>query len=298
VVATEIGDRTEVLRAQSNIGANFMVQGDFAKARSASESALQTARDLGNQSGVADTLINLGVISYDLGDVAKAGQQLNDALTIARSLGRRSAVASASAALGDVQLAGDNLTSAKNSFQESLDIRTQIGEKNGIASSQLQVATVELEEGALAQAELSARKAVQQFHDLEDPDQEAGALALVGRILIAQTKVPDAQAEISAAEKLVVRDPTTKIQLLIARSEVDSKVNSKAALDGFGRAIQNAVAIKYIPGELEARVARSKVLAVGGDGMRARSEQASVVADAKRRGFWLLARKAEIGSRR
>ena len=296
-VAEEIGDRTEVFRAQSNIGANFMVQGDFAKARTASEFALQTARELGDKSGAANTLINLGTISYDLGDLSTARQRLSNALEIARPLGLRSLVASASAALGDVQLASDEISAARTSYQDSLNIRTQIGEKNGIASSLLQLAIADLEQGTAVAAEEKARQAIQQFHDLEDLDQEAGGRAVLARVLITQKKTTEAQAEISAAEKLVPRDPTTKILLLIARSDVKANANTEnKALEGLGQAIQSAKAIQFVPGELEARAARARVLAMTGQVAQARIERSQVIADATRHGFRLLARKTEMSA--
>jgi tetratricopeptide (TPR) repeat protein len=296
-VAEEIGDRTEVFRAQSNIGANFMVQGDFAKARTASEFALQTARELGDKSGAANTLINLGTISYGLGDLSTARQRLSNALEIARQLGLRSLVASASAALGDVQLASDEISAARTSYQDSLNIRTQIGEKNGIASSLLQLAIADLEQGTAVAAEEKARQAIQQFHDLEDLDQEAGGRAVLARVLITQKKTTEAQAEISAAEKLVPRDPTTKILLLIARSDVKANANTEnKALEGLGQAIQSAKAIQFVPGELEARAARARVLAMTGQVAQARIERSQVIADATRHGFRLLARKTEMSA--
>ena len=293
-VAQAAGDRSDALLAQSNLAANLMSQGDYAAARTQLESSVKTAQALGDQGRVLEARLNLGMIASMLGDLEGARASLEEDLKTSQTLGLRSDEAICLSALGDIALAEDELTLAGKHYQRSLEIRTQLGEKGSIASTQASLAALALEQNRGAQAESSARQAVQELQLEKLPNQEAGARDVLAQVLLAQHKLDEASAETTAAAALGATDPPTLLSLAITEARVSAgKSASTEGLQKLQATAQRARDVGLVPYQLQARLAIGEIQTATGGKDRARAGLESLSRDARQSHYKLIARKAE-----
>jgi eukaryotic-like serine/threonine-protein kinase len=298
-VAVEIGDRADEMKAQSNIGNNFITLGQFRKAQKALEGSLVIAREIGDQQGAVESLINLGIVSYSLGDLVKSEEQLAEALALSRSLALRADSSFALSALGDLMLAEDKLLAAETNYRESLEISKQLGEKDAVAAGQLSMASLALEGGDPVRAETMAREVAQETHNLGNSEREMPARNLLARTLTLQGKLDGADTELKEAARLAARDETARLVWSITAGELLSRQGKKreaqrVLLQAQGR----AKAMGYVPGQLQARLAIAEVQIDDIDPGRTVREFRTLIQDATKLRFRLLARRAEESGRR
>ncbi len=292
-LAISIGDKTEALIAENDLGANFLLLGDFAAARKSFEDSVRTAEEIGDRAGIVDTSINLGSLSYLQGDLRNAKQSFQNAIDKASQLQLKSRLAAAVAGMGDVMLAEDDLQGASRSYQHSLTLHSELGEKGGMAQSQLSLANLALENGQAAQAESLARDAASEFEKENDSDQRTAAEDVLARLLIAQEKYDQAAREIAVAQKLGARDMPTVFSLSITRARLLGKTGKAADAELELQKVQSRAAEKgLLVIEWQARLALADVQTLSGQMSSARSNLELVKRQAISRGFKLFARKA------
>jgi eukaryotic-like serine/threonine-protein kinase len=293
-VAQAAGDNPDALLAQSNLGANFLSQGKLEDARKQFESSVATAQAMADQSRVVDAQVNLGMVASLQGELESARGYLEEALRKSRELRLKSAQATCLTALGDILLSEDDLTSAEKRYQESLGLRTQLGEKGSIANTQVSRAMLALEQDRAGPAEGLARGAADEFHAEKLPSQELAARDVLAQALLAQKKPDEAAAEVARASELKITDIPTELGFEITRGRVTTRTTgSTEGATKLLAAEKRATQLGMVPYDLQARLALAEAQILKGEGTKAQVVLNTLVTDATRRRYKLIARKAE-----
>ena len=291
-VASAVGDTADMLSARENIAANLIMQGQFAAAATMLQDALQSARELGDQSSVVVAQINLGTTFLALGNFAESRKYLADALAQSRQLDLKSNIAAALVGMGDLEMAQDNLDLAEQYYQQALVIRTRIGEQGGIANSRFSLATLALERGDAKTTVDFSRQAIEEFHNEHNTDQEATALALSLRAMLARGELAGAQNEDANIRRLAVQDKSAEIAVGIAEARLTAATGKReTAIHQLRNLTERARNMSLASSAFEAQLARLELEIKAGPSS-ARSELGRLEQEAHARGFRLVARKA------
>jgi hypothetical protein len=122
-------------------------------------------------------------------------------------------IASALSGIGDVQLQQADLDAARISYENALRLRRELGENQSAGESEVALAKLRIQEGHPADAEAQARRCKMQFHLDRQVDDELSAGLVIVDSLIAETKMPDAVAEMSALDPIASETQNHVLQL-------------------------------------------------------------------------------------
>jgi eukaryotic-like serine/threonine-protein kinase len=284
-VAREINDKQQILKLENDFAADLYRDGDFSGAEDLYRKSLSTAREVADQQGAAMAQQNLAIVLSLKGDLTTAQQLLEQAIAVQRQAGLQSDLANSLEAYGDVLLIRSNLPGARKSYDESLKLSTDLHSPVGIALSRSSLAGLALAEGKPADAESLARKAVDAFQEEKLGDQEADARNLLAKTLLAQGKLPDAQAEIDRALKLSPQDRSVRLSLAITAARATAKSGNvsgaRKALDVCQAAAAN---MNLVGTTFEISLAQAEILAAS-DTKSAAQRLQSLIRDAKAKGY-------------
>lgn len=105
------------------------------------------------------------------------------------------------------------MRAARTSYESAWRLRQELGEKQAIAQTELALANIRILEGNAADAESRARRCKTQFHLEQQEDDELGAGLVIVDSLIAETKMPEAAAEMSALDPIASRTQNHVLRL-------------------------------------------------------------------------------------
>ena len=190
-----------------------------------------------------------------------------------------------------------NLREAGQVYTEALSIQQTMGAKGSAATSTLGLAAVALESNDPAQAETSARAAIEVFHAEKDAVDEILARLVLVRSLLARNKLPDAQTELTRAVALVTNESPAGVRYSVSiLSErlraADAKQYAPKAITSLQKLAREAAKAAMPAFALEARLAIGEIEFAEGRKAPAQTELKLVVKEAQTRGFSLLAQKA------
>jgi tetratricopeptide (TPR) repeat protein len=285
-----------------NVGEARFYRGDLAGAESRYRQALDSARQIGDTDAEANQLNDIAILLEARRDLAGAKNSFEQALALWRD-NNVPGSASAMAGLGDVQLAQGDVDAARKAQEEALAAREKLGEKESIAESQLALAHVSLEEGRAAEAEPIIRKAAGEFQAENIPDLESVANALLARSFVAQGKLAVAKKAKQRAVALSRKsqEPLIRISVTITAACVESAVAEQvrsprasptAAAKELRGALREARAFGFLGLELESRLALAEPESDSARGKMRNEQLTLLAADARARGYGLIARKA------
>jgi tetratricopeptide (TPR) repeat protein/class 3 adenylate cyclase/TolB-like protein len=293
-VSKDIGDVAGIALFENNLGTIYLSQGKFDAGRRMFELSETTGQQAGDMGRVVQALTNISFVKVLAGDLDGAQKNIEDSIALARQQGMQSYAAASIQGLGDVLFARGDLGGAEKNYKDALEMRSKLGEKSGIASSRVSIAKVALEAEKPGEAATLAKQAAEEFASEKDPDNETLAHDIVAQALIKQGKFSDAQAEIQQAQKLPSGDRTIRLSLEVTSARVMTKSgdfagSAKKAND----ALAEANAIKAVPILFQARLAKGELQLASHRPEQARATLRSLQSDASKRGFQLLARKAD-----
>ncbi len=207
-------DEEEGLGASSNnLGEVYLVRGQLNQADQLLHQAILSYERASDTDGVAAALVDLGSLSLHRGELSGALDLFHRSLQKAGTNGDKSVVASALAGIGEVQLQQSDILAARNSYNNALRLRQDLGEKQVVAETEVELAKIRILEGNPTDAEARARRCKTQFHSEQQADDELGAGLVVVDALIAETKMPQAAAEMSALDPIVSKTQNHVLQL-------------------------------------------------------------------------------------
>ncbi len=294
-VAQERGNKVESANLLNNIAGVYHSQGKLADAERTYDQALATALEIDNKATIARVQSNLAMLRAERGDLGGAMSHYHESLSLWSKLGSKSEVAGVQGGMGDILLSEGNLTGATNAYQQALQTQTELGEKNNIAYTELSLAQVSLEQGQIKKAEAAFRQTATDFASQKDDDDEALGRAGLGRVLISEKRIADAQREIQRASGLAIKSANATVRLTVAIAS--ARLNSAsgkygAATKDLESALVEANKVGLVGFQFESRLALGEVAISWGKVGEGRAMLDLLRQEAGARGFALIARKA------
>jgi len=286
-MASDLGNLANVLQGL----------GDLAGCLSAEEQALQAFRDVGDRRGEATTLGNLGSVLVDRGELIPAKQRYDQALTLLREIGFQRGQVSALSGLAAILEAQDHLPEARAAALEALALGRQLKDDSDTALSQWQLADIAFEQGSAFEAEGLARSAVEEFDREKSVANGCSSAALLGRALLAQGKLKEAQTATDSALALCrkAQVKSSRFQAEMVGAAVTFKTGKAARalqiLDGLQAEIRQGGFGGY---ELESRLFMGEIELNSGRVASGRARLEALDKDAQQKSFSLIARKARL----
>jgi eukaryotic-like serine/threonine-protein kinase len=244
---------------------------------------------------------NIALIQQLQGDLAGAKQGLEQSLAAWQKSGDQDFSTYAMWSLGSLLLQEADFSGARKMSEQALALRTSAGEKLTIAEAQIALADLSLEEGrSPAEQEAAVRQALEVFQAQKTRDDEAQAWCILARALLAEGKMPAAKEAAQRARSLAAKsqNPETQWHTAIAaarietagkdvpRSTVSTTHNELAAI------ITKSRELGYMGIELDARLALAEIEMKTGQVTAGRAHLTALEADARAKGYNLIARKA------
>ena len=291
----EIGDKDYEGFALSNIAEVFSARGELAKSSTASAKALSLFRESGDKDGQAYALVAMGSALAQQGNLAAAENNYDEALSLSREVSDKSIMGYALHGLAGVSRLKGNLPDARRQCLDALKIREEIGEKASAAESRVAFAELEIEEGQPREAEMLARRAIEEFRTEKLIDNVFVAQAVLVCALLAQDKTAEATKGIERVEGAAARSQNADARLRFriaaarARTAMTRNADSKKILEGV-LAEANLLGLRQY--QFEARLALGEMEIKSSETAAGRARLQALEKDAASNGSLLIARKA------
>lgn len=294
---SEINDQNGKALSLTGIGTALDGLGDSTGAKTKLEQAIALDLASGQANPSADKLVDLGDALQHLGDLAGARQNYEKALELSRAAADKSMAAYALTGLGSLEVKAANFSEAHKNYDEALKLRRDLGEKDTVAATEVAIATLAAEEGHPDVAEQVAREARQEFQNSHRNDDAVAATAALVAALLAEDKSADASKEIDKFSSVAARSQNLSVQLAfaMARAGAVAKTQRVAAAETIlKQALVKATRSGYVGSQLEFRLALEELEMKRGKSAASRSRLEELQAEAKEKGFDLLAHKAAV----
>lgn len=299
-----IDDKRAEARAIGNIANDRFDQGDLPGAAQLYKQTLQLAREAADTGIAALAVDNLASVHEAQGDLPAAKRECEQALADQQKNGNPNASAYAMAHLGYLLMEQADFAGARRMYEQALAIRKSAGDQLTIAETQLGLAELSLEEAHVpAEQEAAMRGVIDAFQKQKARDDEIQAWSILARTLLASTSAESAAEAIGHALSLAGKsqDPEIRWRAAIAAARVNAAgkdVARTASAIGARKQLSDVVAksrqLGYRGIELDARLALAEIEMKEGQVAAGRTHLAAIEADAKARGYSLVARKAAL----
>jgi len=297
-----LDDKRSLSIATGNLAGERLDQGDLPGAIQLYEESLQTWELEDNTGYPALVGLNIAAIHQIQGDLAGARQGFEQSLAMWQKKSDQLGVSYATEALGGLLLQEADLPVARKMYEQSLAIRTSRGDKIMIAETQLALAELSLEEArSPAEQEATVRQALEVFQKQKAREDETQAWCILARSLLAEGKSAAATEAMQHARSLATKSQNPEIRwrtaITAARIETGEKNIVHSAGGGLARKELATIVTKsrelgYLGIELDGRLALAEIEMKSGQTTSGRTHLAAIEADAKAKGYDLLARKA------
>jgi tetratricopeptide (TPR) repeat protein len=292
-IRKETGEKATAAATMNNLANLMSDEGDLSGAMKVYEETLVTAEELGDKRGSAMARYNMGEMERLQGHLPRARTLLDQSLELRRALEDKGAVARSLASIGLVQTAQARLTEARKTYDEALALQKEVGDKVGIGRVRYFQGTLSLHEGRPAEAQSALREAAAQFRELKASDDEAAALGMLARALLADQKNRDAERAAQDALHLV-RDSRNRVSMLeagLAAARVEAATGKRSAATArLNALLKHTGAFRGY--ELEAHLALAEIEIESGQIAQGRTHLQTVEQQARATGFLLIANQA------
>jgi eukaryotic-like serine/threonine-protein kinase len=299
-----LDDKRNLSIATGNLAGERLDQGDLPDALQLYEESLQ-AWELEDNTGYPALVgLNIAAIHQMQGDLAGARQGFEQSLAMWQKKNDQLGVSYATEALGGLLLQEADLPGARKMYEQSLAIRTSRGDKIMIAETQLALTELSLEEArSPAQQEVALRQALEVFQKQKAREDETNAWCILARVLLAEGKGAAASEAMQHARSLAAKSQNPEIRwrtgIMAARIETAEKSVARSPAGSETRKELAAIIAKsrnlgYQGIELDARLALAGIEMKEGQTAAGRAHLAAIEAEAKAKGYNLVARKASI----
>ena len=302
VLWRRVDDTRNLTLAISNLAGYRTTQGDLRGALQLYEESLKVGRDLEDYGYAALTNLNIADIHQLQGDLPGAKQEFEQVIATWQKHGDVWGSPYAMLGLGSLLRDQTDFAGARKMYEQALAMRIPRGDKIPIAEAQLALADFSLEEGrSPAEQEAEVRQTLVVFQTQKMRDDETGAWCSLARALLAQGKAAGAKDAMQHARSLAIesQDVNTRWQAAItgARVAIAEKDFARSAAGIATRKELAAIITKsrelgYMGVELDARLALAEIEMKAGQITAGREHLIAIEADAKTKGYNLIARKA------
>ncbi len=297
-----IDDKRDVAKVLGNIATFRMDQGDLRGALQLHEESMGV--DPEDTGRVTMAGFNIAILHQLQGELAGARQGFEQAIAAWQKSGDQDSAAMAMVGLGDVLLQEADFSGARKMYEHSLAIRTTADDKLTIAETQLELVELSLEEArSPVEQESTVRQDLDVFQKQKARDDEIGAWNLLAGVLVAEGKAAAAKDAMKHARSLAAKSQNPEIRwrtaITGARTETTDKVAVRSATGIAARrelesVIAKACELGYHIVELDARLALAEIEMKAGQTTEGRAHLDAIEADAKTKGYLLVAKKAAI----
>jgi eukaryotic-like serine/threonine-protein kinase len=297
-----LDDKRNLSIATGNLAGDKVDQGDLPGAIQLYEESLR-AWELEDNTGYPALVgLNIAAIHQMQGDLGRARQGFEQSLAMWQKKSDQLGVSYATGGLGGLLLQEADLPGARKMYEQSLAIRTSRGDKIMIAETQLALADLSLEEAhSAAEQEGAIRQALEVFQAQKVRDDETQARCVLARALLAQGKVASAKEAMQRARSLAAKsqNPEIRWQTAITAARIETADGSDAHSAAWiatrkelATIIAKSQELGYQGIELDARLALAEIEMKAGQTTAGRPHLTAIEADAKAKGYNLIARKA------
>lgn len=105
---------------------------------------------------------------------------------------------------------------AQEYYEEALQLREEMGEQGTIAESRLSLARLELDQGRFEEARLDAQRAIEEFKQEKEVDQEAAGYAVLADCFVHQGNLSQLESALKRATELAPQVEDKDIHLFVA----------------------------------------------------------------------------------
>jgi tetratricopeptide (TPR) repeat protein len=276
-------------RASGNIADQRVAQGDLRQALQLYQESLELDRqDTGR---IALAGYNIACVHQLQGDLPGARRGFEQSLAIWQKNGDQSSSAYSMWSLGGLLLLEADFQGARKMLEQALAMRTSAREKLTISETQLDLADLSLEETrSPVEQEAAVRQALDVFQKQNARDDEIRAWCVLSRALLAEGKAAAARETVQHARALAAKSQNPEIRwgAAINAARVEASRKELAAV------IAKSEELGYLLVELNARLALAELEMKAGQTAEGRAHMTAIEADAKAKGYNLVARKAVI----
>jgi DNA-binding winged helix-turn-helix (wHTH) protein/Tfp pilus assembly protein PilF/TolB-like protein len=296
-----LDDETRQGVVTGNVAEERMEQGDLHSAVQLYKEAMQS-EDPVNSENAALAVRGMAYVRQLQGDLVGAKQGFERSLATWQKNGVQYYSAYAMWNLGNLLLQESDFKGSRNMYDQALALRTSAGDKITIAETQLALTDLSLEEArSPAEQEAVVRQAPEVFQTQKVRDDETQAWCVLARALLAQGKAGAAKDAMQHARSLAAKsqNPEIRWRTAITAAGIET-VGSNVARSAPGTAARKELAtiitksreLGYMGIELDARLALAEIEMKTGQSTAGRAHLTAIEADAKAKGYNLIARKA------
>ncbi len=299
-----IDDKRNQARVIGNIANDRENQGDLKGAARLYQETLQLAREAADTGIAALAIDNLAAVYEAQGDLASAKLGFKQSIEILQKAGNWDSSAYAMLSLGALLFQEADFSGARKMYEGALAIRTSAGDVLTVGEAQLSLADLSLEEAHSAvEQEAVMRRALSIFQQQKARDDEIQAWCLLARALLAEKKQPAAKEAMQHARSLAAKSQSPEIRwqttitatrIETARPDIAQDASVLSARKELNAIIAKSQELGYQGIALDARLALAEVEMKVGQTAVGRAHLDAIAADAKAKGYKLLARKAAI----
>jgi eukaryotic-like serine/threonine-protein kinase len=287
-----------------DLAGELIAQGRLADGDKIYRQALDSAVRIHDRYIQAIVQYNLGFDQELEGDLNGAAASYRQALTSFQDAGDKEHDVSVTKNLGEVAMLQGDVATARGYFQQAMNLPQASQDKLQAAEAEMDLDLLALDEGqAASQLEPSIRRIADVFRQGEDErfdnalDDQALSLALLSRCLLSEQELVAAHRYVHQAVSVAVKAaPDVRLTVAVSSARIDfaggnAKQKSRALFD-LESVIREAQRFHYPVVELEAQLALGELEVQSGALARGRARLQTVAAEASRRHYLLIARKA------
>ena len=294
-------DKTRQALVTGNVADERMEQGDLPGAIQLYVEQLQlgNAADMGN---IALVGYGIAYVHQLQGDLVGAKEGYERSLATWQKDGDKDMSAYGRWRLGSLLLQEGDFSGSHKMYEQALAIRSSASENLTVAETQLGLADLSLEEAhSPVEQEAAMRQALEVFQKQKARDDETQAWCILARALLAEGKGAAAKEAMQHARSLAAKSQNPEIRwqtaITAARIETAEKGVAQSASGIAARKKLAAIITKsrelgYQGIELDARLALAEIEMKAGQTAAGRTHLTAISADAKAKGYNLIAHKA------
>jgi eukaryotic-like serine/threonine-protein kinase len=278
-------NRLGVAKVHANIGAQLAAAGRFADSEVEQLQALAELRRIGARRNEAISLETIGSLYTDIGELHKAVDFERQGLALATELDDATTIAQTRAKLGIALGYLGQLDAAEETLKKAIAESDRIGQGWRSGFTRAELARLYLAAGRTADALALAREADEQRRRAH-VDGGLGA-ATLARALVASGRIGEARAAVDFAlahdhDDLVVHAAAADVEVAEGHAEAAiARLQARLAGGSWPS-----------PSRLEAQLAMARAELAAGRGRTARALLGATLAEARKKGFALIARAA------
>lgn len=297
-----LDEKAQEIAAIGNVADERMEQGDLQGAIHLYEEQLQLWEPDTTKNPFP--VYNIALLHDLQGDLTGAKQGFEQSLEIWQKIGDQDSSAYAMWSLGSLLVQQADFSGARKMYEKALTLRTAEGDKLSIAETKLALADLSLEEGrSPVEQEAAIRQILEVFRQQKARDNETEAWCTLARSLVADGKAAAATEAMQHARALAAKsqNPEIRWQSIITAARIKTAeidVAHSAARNATRKELATIIAksreLGYLGIELDARLALAEIEMKSGQLPLGTAHLVAIEADAKAKGYNLIARKAVL----